>query len=250
MRKALVAGNWKMNGSRESVAELVASLVESQPFQCDTLVCPPSVFLQQVAELLEGSSIAVGAQNIDPRKSGAYTGEVSASMVKEFGCKYVLVGHSERRTLFGETDAAVAAKYGAALEAGLTPILCIGETLEQRKAGDTRKVVSDQLGAVTRELSIEECVAGIVAYEPVWAIGTGETATPEQAGEVHGGIRASLREKDEELAREMRILYGGSVNPTNAEGLMKEIDIDGALVGGASLVANDFVAICKATEAK
>jgi triosephosphate isomerase len=249
VRKAFVAGNWKMNGTRESVTELVATVTESSPFQCETLICPPTIFLPHVSGLLEGNSIVLGAQNIDSHRSGAYTGEVSASMVKEFGCEYVLVGHSERRTMFGETDKDVVAKYGAVLDAGLIPILCVGETLDQRNAGKTREVVSGQLDAVMQEFSPQEFFAGIIAYEPVWAIGTGETATPELAGEIHGNIRAILGEKDEDLAIQMRVLYGGSVNPANAAGLMAETDIDGALVGGASLVGTDFVAICKATEA-
>jgi triosephosphate isomerase len=249
VRKPFVAGNWKMNGTRQDVAELISAIVAAHPFHCDTVVCPPSVFLEQVAALLDGSSIALGAQNVDWRKSGAYTGEVSVSMLKEFGCSYVLVGHSERRTLFHETDTEVAAKFAAAVENGLTPILCIGETLEQRKTGDTMQVVSGQLDAVLQELSTEEFAAGIVAYEPIWAIGTGETATPEAAGNVHADIRALLRDQAEELAQRMRILYGGSVNPANAAGLMAEQDIDGALVGGASLIGDDFVAICEATEA-
>jgi triosephosphate isomerase (TIM) len=249
VRKTLVAGNWKMNGSRESVAGLVTAIRAAGEFQCDVLLLPPTIFLQQVSDLLQGSTLSLGAQNVDWRESGAFTGETSAAMAKEFGCQFALVGHSERRTLFGESDADVAAKFETICAQGLTPILCIGETLAERQAGSTLDVVGRQVSAVIDEVGATTFARGVVAYEPIWAIGTGETATPQMAGEVHAGIRGIVGQTDSALADGMRILYGGSVNAGNAAGLMAQPDIDGALVGGASLKSDDFVAICRATEA-
>ncbi|TMH44252.1 MAG: triose-phosphate isomerase [Betaproteobacteria bacterium] len=232
-RTRLVAGNWKMHGSRETIRALldaIVAVVDAAGAQC--AICPPFPYLAQVAERLRGTAIAWGAQNVAEHAQGAYTGEVSAAMLAEFGCRYVIVGHSERRQLYGETDAQVAAKFAAARKAGLTPILCVGETLAERDAGRTTEVVARQLGAVA-------FTAGVVAYEPVWAIGTGRNATPEQAQEVHAFLR-------ERLPRDTPILYGGSVKPQNAAAIFAMPDVDGGLIGGASLVAADFLAILRA----
>jgi triosephosphate isomerase len=229
-RVRLVAGNWKMHGSRASIAALLDELVKASPSGC--AVCPPFPYLAQVAERLRGTRIAWGAQNVSEHAQGAYTGEVSAAMLAEFGCRYVIVGHSERRQLYGESDAQVAAKYKAVSAAGMTPILCVGETLEERDAGRTEAVVARQLGAVQFE-------KGVLAYEPVWAIGTGRNATPEQAQAVH----AFLRKK---VPAQTPILYGGSVKPQNATAIFAMPDVDGGLIGGASLVAKDFLDIVKA----
>jgi triosephosphate isomerase (TIM) len=229
-RSRLVAGNWKMHGSRASIAALLDALVEQNPSGC--AVCVPFPYLAQVAEPLRGSRIAWGAQNVSEHAQGAYTGEVSASMLAEFGCRYVIVGHSERRQLYGESDAQAAAKFAAVKAAGMTPILCVGETLEERDAGKTERVVARQLAAV-------DFKDGVLAYEPVWAIGTGRNATPEQAQTVH----AFLRKK---VPPETTILYGGSVKPQNAAAIFAMRDVDGGLIGGASLVAKDFLDIVKA----
>jgi triosephosphate isomerase (TIM) len=236
-RTRLVAGNWKMHGSRESIRALLDAIrdpltagMDGAGAQC--AVCPPFPYLAQVAERLRGTPIAWGAQNVAEHAQGAYTGEVAAAMLAEFGCRYVIVGHSERRQLYGETDAQVAAKFGAARKAGLTPILCVGETLAERDAGRTTEVVARQLGAVV-------FAGGVLAYEPVWAIGTGRNATPEQAQEVHAFLR-------ERLPRDTPILYGGSVKPQNAAAIFAMPDVDGGLIGGASLVAADFLAILRA----
>jgi triosephosphate isomerase len=232
-RTRLVAGNWKMHGSRESIGALLDAVTagaDAAGVLC--AVCPPYPYLAQVAERLRGSPIAWGAQNVAEHAQGAYTGEVSAAMLAEFGCRYVIVGHSERRQLYGETDAQVAAKFAAARTAGLTPILCVGETLAERDARRTTNVVARQLGAVAFG-------GGVVAYEPVWAIGTGRNATPEQAQEVHAFLR-------ERLPPDTPILYGGSVKPQNAAAIFAMPDVDGGLIGGASLVAADFLAILRA----
>ena len=232
-RTRLVAGNWKMHGSRETIRALLDAIVagvDAAGAQC--AICPPFPYLAQVAERLRGTPIAWGAQNVAEHAQGAYTGEVSAAMLAEFGCRYVIVGHSERRQLYGETDAQVAAKFAAARKAGLTPILCVGETLAERDAGRTTEVVARQLGAVA-------FTAGVVAYEPVWDIGTGRNATPEQAQEVHAFLR-------ERLPRDTPILYGGSMKPQNAAAIFAMPDVDGGLIGGASLVAADFLAILRA----
>jgi triosephosphate isomerase len=237
-RVRLVAGNWKMHGSRASNAALLDALLKGigQEKGVECAVCPPFPYLQQVCERLQGSSIAWGAQNVSEHTQGAYTGEVAAAMLKEFGCRYVIVGHSERRQLFGESDAQVAAKFAAAQAAGLASILCVGETLAEREAGRTEEVVGRQLNAVTRVCSFGTAV---LAYEPVWAIGTGRNATPEQAQEVHQFLRARL-------SPDVRILYGGSVKPQNAAAIFRMRDVDGGLIGGASLVAQDFIDIVKA----
>jgi triosephosphate isomerase len=230
----LVAGNWKMHGSRASIAALLDALVEENPSGC--AVCAPFPYLAQVAERLRGSRIAWGAQNVSEHAQGAYTGEVSAAMLAEFGCCYVIVGHSERRHIFGESDAQVAAKFAAVRGAGMTPILCVGETLEEREAGRTEQVVARQLDVVLQKSTF---TGAVLAYEPVWAIGTGRNATPEQAQAVH----AFLRRK---LSPDTLILYGGSVKPQNAAEIFAMPDVDGGLIGGASLVAKDFLDIVKA----
>ena len=236
-RTRLVAGNWKMHGSRASNDGLLDALIQGlNAGGAECAVCPPFPYLQQVAERLRATALAWGVQNLSEHAQGAYTGEVSAAMALDFGCRYAIVGHSERRQLYGETDAQVAAKFAAAKAAGLRPILCVGETLQEREAGRTEEVVGRQLDAVLKKTSFEDAV---LAYEPVWAIGTGRNATPEQAQEVH----AFLRRK---VSNATRILYGGSVKAQNAAGIFAMPDVDGGLIGGASLVANDFIDIVKA----
>lgn len=242
-RKKLIAGNWKMNGSLAANAALMGELLAGigQP-ACDVAVCVPAVYLAQVQLLLAGQGgIALGAQDVSQHESGAYTGDVSAAMLKELGARYVIVGHSERRQYRGETDAQVAVKAQRALAAGLTPIVCVGETLREREQGETESVVSRQLSAVI-QLNGERLADLVVAYEPVWAIGTGRTATPEQAQTVHAALRALLAAADLQAAG-VRILYGGSMNAGNAAELLAQPDIDGGLIGGASLKARDFLKI-------
>lgn len=244
MRKILVAGNWKMHGSRAMVQSLLNALLAApaQP-RVDLAVFPPFPFLPLTQSLLAGSGIAWGAQTLNPAAQGAHTGEVAAGMLLDFGCRFVLVGHSERRTLYGERDGDVAARFATALEAGLEPVLCVGETLEEREAGRTEAVVERQLDAVFERSGMEGFRRAVVAYEPVWAIGTGRTATPEQAQAVHAFIRDKFASRDGIIAGQLRILYGGSVNGSNAADLFAREDIDGGLVGGASLKAADFLAI-------
>ena len=242
-RKKLIAGNWKMNGSLAANAALMGELLAGigQP-ACDVAVCVPAVYLAQVQLLLAGQGgITLGAQDVSQHESGAYTGDVSAAMLKELGARYVIVGHSERRQYQGETDAQVAVKAQRALAAGLTPIVCVGETLREREQGETESVVSRQLSAVI-QLNGERLADLVVAYEPVWAIGTGRTATPEQAQAVHAALRALLVAADSQTAG-VRILYGGSMNAGNAAELLAQPDIDGGLIGGASLKARDFLKI-------
>jgi triosephosphate isomerase (TIM) len=244
MRRNLVAGNWKMHGSHSANAELLAGIVGARPYACDVAVCVPFPYLSETAVALAGSDIRWGAQDCSVHEQGAYTGEVSAGMLHEFGCRYVIVGHSERRACHGEGDQLVADKAKAALGRGVTPIVCVGETLAQREAGETDAVVKRQLSAVIHTLG--HCAGEmVVAYEPVWAIGTGRTATTEQAQAVHALLRAQLRAATAH-ADDMQILYGGSVKPDNAAALFAQPDIDGGLIGGASLKAADFVAICRA----
>lgn len=247
MRRKLVAGNWKMNGSLAANAALVAGVKEGLPADaCDVAVCVPAPYLAQVQGAVAGSAVALGAQDMSAHASGAFTGEVSAAMLQEFGVQYVILGHSERRAYHGESDAAVAAKTVAALKAGLVPVVCVGEMLEQREAGQTNEIVGGQLDVVLAALSVEEAARIVVAYEPVWAIGTGKTATPEMAQEVHAMLRARLGAKSAEAAAKVRVLYGGSMKPDNAEQLLAMADIDGGLIGGAALKAADFLAIIKA----
>jgi triosephosphate isomerase len=244
MRRLLVAGNWKMNASKVMLNELLASIAENTPQQTDVVVFPPAPYLVTAVNKLQDSSVSVGGQNMNPNDSGAYTGEVSANMLVDCGCSAILVGHSERRTLYAETDADVLAKTEAALAAGLTPYVCIGETLEEREANKTEAVIEQQINAVLNKLSVQQLAKCVFAYEPVWAIGTGKTATPEQAQQVHAFIRGLLATKDEDLALNSHVLYGGSVKASNAKELFAQQDIDGGLVGGASLKAEEFLGIC------
>jgi len=248
MRDFLVAGNWKMNGSSAANAELVAGIIAGVPEGSgfSLLVCPPFPYLASVVAQADGSALKVGAQNVSEHENGAFTGEVAPGMLGDLGCDYVIVGHSERRALYGETSAQVAAKFQAAQAAGITPILCVGETLEEREAGSTRPVVDEQLDAVLNTAGVGAFATAVIAYEPVWAIGTGMTATPEQAQDVHAHIRARLTEQSAEIAAGVQILYGGSMKGENAAGLLTQPDIDGGLIGGASLKAEDFLAIAEA----
>lgn len=248
MRKILIAGNWKMNGSMAANEALVSGIVAGVPEGdgFSLLVCPSFPYLASVAGMVAGSKVALGAQNVSEHASGAFTGETAASMLKDVGCEFVIVGHSERRAIFGETSAAVAAKFQAAQTAGITPILCVGETLEEREAGATEKVIDEQLDAVLDAAGADSFAAAVIAYEPVWAIGTGMTASPEQAQDVHKHIRARLATHNAELAEKVQILYGGSMKGENAPGLLCMPDIDGGLIGGASLKASDFLAIAEA----
>ncbi len=245
-RQSLVAGNWKMNGSLESIGQLVAAISQgvSEGTEAEVLLCPPYVYVAELAGLLEKTDIRLGAQNVSHLESGAYTGEVAPSMLKDFACEYVIVGHSERRMLYSENDVRVAEKFIAVQANGMIPILCIGELLEERESNCTEEVIARQLDAVIELAGIMAFKAAVIAYEPVWAIGTGKTATPEQAQEVHEFIRLRLARHDHETAEGVRILYGGSVKADNAKQLFELADIDGGLIGGASLVADDFLTIC------
>jgi triosephosphate isomerase len=236
-----------MNGSRANNATLLSGIIDGLGNgKANAAVCVPAPYLQQCADTLAGSKLAWGAQDVSVHASGAYTGEVAASMLVDFACRYVIVGHSERRAYHGETDVQVAQKALAALNAGLTPIVCVGETLEQREAGQTNMVVGKQLAAVLELLDGDAVEAIVVAYEPVWAIGTGKTATPAMAQEVHAQLRSQLRERSAGAAEKVAILYGGSMKPDNAQELMSQADIDGGLIGGAALKAADFLAIINA----
>jgi triosephosphate isomerase (TIM) len=248
MREFLIAGNWKMNGSSAANVELVAGIVAGVPTGSgfSLLVCPPFPYLASVVEQTKGSPVKVGAQTVSEHEKGAFTGEVASGMLSDVGCDYVIVGHSERRALYGETSEQVAAKFQAAQVAGITPILCVGETLEEREAGTTESVIDEQLGAVMDAAGVGAFAAAVIAYEPVWAIGTGMTATPEQAQDVHRHIRAQLAAQDGSIAANVQILYGGSMKGENAAGLLAQPDIDGGLIGGASLKADDFLAIAQA----
>jgi triosephosphate isomerase len=247
-RRPLVAGNWKMNGNQAESAALANGIrqgLESVK-TAEVAVCPPFILIPLVATLLRGSNAAWGGQNLSVHKSGAYTGEIAGPMLKDYGCTYVIVGHSERRSYYGETDKLVAEKFGAAQAAGLVPILCIGETLAEREANQTEAVVARQLDAVVSMHGIGALKNAVIAYEPVWAIGTGKTATPQQAQDVHAFIRSKLAALDQGVADGLRILYGGSMKATNAKELLAQPDIDGGLIGGASLVAEEFLNICRA----
>lgn len=248
MRQPLVAGNWKMNGSREGVKQLLEGVKAGmgEVKVAEVAVCPPFVFIPGTRRALGGSAIAWGGQDLSVHDSGAYTGEVSGPMLADFGCRYVIIGHSERRMYHGENDALVAEKFDAALKAGLTPIFCCGETLEEREGGITEQVVARQVDAVIDRGGVDMLGKGVIAYEPVWAIGTGKTATPEQAQDVHAFIRGRVAAHSAEVAGSVRILYGGSMKPDNAAELMTKPDIDGGLIGGASLKAEDFLGICTA----
>ena len=248
MRKPVVAGNWKMNGCQRSIKSLVEFITGgiSVGSSVDVVVCPPSIYIPLVSEMLQGSDVGIGAQNMSEHCDGAYTGELSSEMLSDYRCQYVILGHSERRALFSETDEQVAKKVKAALAAKLTPIVCIGESQSERESGSTIDVVSRQLKAVIDFVGIEGVDQSIVAYEPVWAIGTGLTASPEQAQAVHLAIRGQVRECDSAVADGLRILYGGSVKAVNAKELFGQSDIDGGLIGGAALKAEEFLGICAA----
>lgn len=254
MRKAMVAGNWKMNGSKASVATLVEGFLalrkagaDGHNDNVDVILFPAELFVGYVLSMLpDGADVSVGAQNASHKVSGAYTGEVSPVMLKDAGCQYVIIGHSERRALYQETDSVVADKFKAAQAAGLTPVLCVGESKQERESGSTMAVVERQLSAVVALCGVAALSDSVVAYEPVWAIGTGLTATPEQAQNVHASIRSWLQKQDAAVASKLQILYGGSVNSSNAQELFACDDIDGGLIGGASLDAKEFAAICSA----
>jgi triosephosphate isomerase len=247
-RRPLVVGNWKMNGSRESSVALAQALVAGLPADGSTTVgvCPPTVFIPAVSGVVTGTAVRLGAQNVANQASGAFTGETSPAMLKEFGCTLAIVGHSERRAVYGESDQLIATRYAQAIEGGLTPILCIGETLEEREANQTFEVLDQQLDAVLRLSGIASFRQAVIAYEPVWAIGTGLTASKEQAQEAHAYIRTKLAALDAGVAAGLQILYGGSVKADNAAALFSQPDVDGGLIGGASLDVTSFLAICLA----
>ncbi|MBC8120116.1 MAG: triose-phosphate isomerase [Burkholderiaceae bacterium] len=241
----MVAANWKMNGSRQANdGWLTRFSARAAALHCEVVVCAPYVYLEQLRVGLSRSQI--GAQDLSAQPPGAFTGDIAAEMLRDVGCAWVLVGHSERRQWHGETDAEVAAKAARAVQLGLRPIVCVGETLQQREAGHTFTVLSSQLSAVLDAVGAEGLASGALAYEPVWAIGTGQTASPQQAQEVHAALRAHVSDRDRKAGQSLRILYGGSVKPGNAKDLFAQSDIDGGLIGGASLLADDFVAICSA----
>ena len=242
-----MAGNWKMNASKESVNKLILDILSGMDeVRSEVVVCAPFPYLSQVETLITHSQVKLGAQNLNTNSSGAFTGEVSANMIKDFGAKHVIVGHSERRSLYGETSSLVAEKVQAALDNDLTPLLCVGESLEQRESGETEIVVAEQINTVVELVGIDAFRNIIIAYEPVWAIGTGKTASPEQAQAIHLFIRDLLRESNEGIAQRTPILYGGSMNAGNARELISCADIDGGLIGGAALKAEEFLQICKA----
>lgn len=245
-RTPLVAANWKMNGSQTANAAWVrAFAARRESLTCDVVVCAPAVYLLVLVDASAGR-FDIGAQDVSERQAGAYTGDIAAAMLADVGCRWVIVGHSERRQLHGESDEVVAAKAEAALAGGLRPIVCVGESLSERESGSTLEVVRRQLDAVLQRIGAAGLARGALAYEPVWAIGTGRTATPEQAQDVHSALRAHVASRGAAEARDLRILYGGSVKPANAADLFGRSDIDGGLIGGASLVAEDFAAICAA----
>ena len=245
MRQPLVAGNWKMNGSLDSITALVEGIKAGldSVTTAEMVVCPPFVYIPTVASLIGDASISPGAQDVSDQEAGAHTGEVAPAMLTDVGCKYVIVGHSERRSIYGESDAFTASKFAAARKAGLIPILCVGELLEEREQGITEQVVSRQLDAMIDLEGVGALADAVIAYEPVWAIGTGKTATPDQAQDVHAFIRGKLAALDSSVADRVRILYGGSMNAANAAELLAMADIDGGLIGGASLKPADFLAI-------
>jgi triosephosphate isomerase len=248
MRRPIVAGNWKMNGSRAANDALLDALLSRLPADpaAEVVVCPPFVYLPDVVRALRDSNVVVGAQDVCAEAAGPYTGEVSAAMLRDVGCRWVIVGHSERRALYFESESLVARKFAAALALDLMPILCVGEHLADREAGRTTEVVARQLDAVVELCGIQAFARAVVAYEPVWAIGTGRTASPQQAQEVHGFIRGRLAQRDANIAGSLRVLYGGSVKAANAAELFGQPDVDGGLIGGASLQAEEFAAIVAA----
>jgi triosephosphate isomerase len=244
MRRSLVVGNWKMNGTLAGAELLAKGIIAGLgPDIGDIAVCVPYVHLPSVGALVKGTRLAVGSQNVSDKPSGAFTGEVSAAMLKEFNCRYALVGHSERRNYYGDTNESVAARFCQAHEQNIIPVLCVGETLDQREQDQTFEVIDDQLEAVIHSAGIDAFNSAVIAYEPVWAIGTGKTASDEQAQEVHHYIRQYIAAKDQAIADKIQILYGGSAKPENAKGLFAMPDIDGGLIGGASLDAESFLKI-------
>lgn len=248
-RRPLVAANWKMNGTLATICPLLHAIKQGLQSMdgSEVAICAPYIYLSEVRGLLDGSKIALGAQNVSEHATGAYTCEISAAMLGDIGCRYVIVGHSERRSLYHESDQLVAEKFVKVCGQGQVPILCVGEQLQEREAGVTEEVIARQLNAIISRAGIDMFANAVIAYEPVWAIGTGRTATPEQAEEVHGFIRLQLARHADAIADRIRILYGGSVKADNARDLFSRPDIDGGLIGGASLVAADFLAICQAT---
>jgi triosephosphate isomerase len=248
MRKALVAGNWKMNGTQASTGELCKGIAEGMAAlgEVDVVVCPPSILITTAVTALANSRVMIGGQDLDINSGGAFTGQTSAAMLLDAGCKYVVVGHSERRQFYGDTDALVAEKTQVALNAGLIPIVCLGESQAERESGVTEEIVGAQLKAVLDKVGVAAFSSAVIAYEPVWAIGTGLTASPEQAQDVHAFIRNILADKDQSVADQCRILYGGSMKPGNAVELISKSDIDGGLIGGAALASEDFLGICSA----
>ena len=247
-RRPLVVGNWKMNGTRASSLKLISEILAGLPSDAlaDVGVCPSAVFISEVANALQGKSVRLGSQNVADQDQGAFTGEISAPMLREFGVSLAIVGHSERRAIYGETDALVAARYAKAIAHGVTPILCVGETLDEREANKTFSVIDTQLAAVIDLCGVESLSQAVVAYEPVWAIGTGRTATTEQAQEVHAYIRSKIAALNADVASKLQILYGGSMKPDNAAALLSQPDVDGGLIGGAALDASSFLAMCLA----
>lgn len=244
MRRKFVCGNWKMNGSLVSNAALLADIKAGlSQSDCEVAVCVPAIYLAQCQAVLAGSGLGWGAQDVSVHASGAYTGEISVSMLQDFACKYVILGHSERRAYHGESDAQVALKAQRVMQSGLTPIVCVGETLAERESGQTQAVVGAQMDVLLAAIDGGDLAKLVIAYEPVWAIGTGKTATPEMAQDVHAILRTKLTQKNDELAQAVRILYGGSMKPDNARELLAMPDIDGGLIGGAALHAADFLAI-------
>ena len=244
MRQSLVVGNWKMNGTRASAQSLAKGIIAGlNDSEAGIAICVPYIYIADIAEVVKDSRLALGSQNVADKASGAFTGEISASMLTEFSCQYALVGHSERRTFYGDTNESVAARYCQAQEQKIIPILCVGETLEQREQDQTFAVINEQLDAVIDVAGIASFANAVIAYEPVWAIGTGKTASDEQAQEVHQYIRQYIAAKDQAIAENLQILYGGSAKPDNAKGLFAMPDIDGGLIGGASLDAESFLKI-------
>ena len=246
MRRKIVAGNWKLHGSRAFATALVAEIAAARPAGVELVVLPPFPYLGELAVRFADAALAIGGQDVSSHDKGAYTGEVSASMLADVGARYVLVGHSERREYHGESSELVACKFQAAQAAGLAPILCVGERLEEREAGRTEEVIAGQLQPVLERVGVAAFAGALVAYEPVWAIGTGRTASPEQAQAVHAFIRSQVAARDAKIADSLPLLYGGSVKPDNAASLFAQADVDGGLIGGASLAAADFLAIARA----
>ena len=248
MRQIMIAGNWKMNGSTSSVKELIAGIKAGMASvnKAAVVVCPPALYIAQVMAAIAGSKIKCGSQNVCDQDKGAFTGELAGSMLKDLGCEYAIIGHSERRNLYGESDALIAQRFATARRSGIKPIFCIGETLAEREKGVTNEVCNRQIDAVIKLEGVTALADSVIAYEPIWAIGTGKTASPEQAQAVHAFIREKIAKLNAQVAAGLQILYGGSMNAANAAELLAQPDIDGGLIGGASLKAEDFLTICRA----